>query len=381
MRSKTTCRFLLPIAWMFLTGCAVHHHYHYPEPAAEPVAEPAGPVEEFAEYDEYADEYDDYSEAQEIYAEPAPRVAPQVAPQAAPSAGGQGTLSDCDLINHPGGWVEAYCGGMTLVLQTGPSTMQVPDVHIGAYGTETAARMMRHNGDRVSERYGEVEEVRIEGQALKLTNFVLQIASTGGLTGPVSGKVGDHVGRGIHTIARTARGKTGMVCVQRGDLDRERCMNYFRELMTSSMEGIGKSPGAPIEIAGVPFEVWNRCHYNQPDGINCLLNGSMKWLRGTPDEAGASQETMLELWTDDNGIEGYYNPHTTRHCRIGGHGTTCHEVASQGVTRSPSRILYSAVVHTPHESYHVSCSVRVKDSFNGPCRAIFGGNTSGTWHR
>ncbi|MFO7536966.1 MAG: hypothetical protein R6X32_02770, partial [Chloroflexota bacterium] len=143
-------------------------------------------------------------------------------------------LTDCHLENHLTGWVDADCGAMKVVLQTGPSargTMSRLFPYAGTYATEIV--------DADVSYWGERGEVIIGGKGFESVEFVLRRNEPGAFGGSLPDRDGEVVARGLYTIAPTSQGKTGMLCLQEGGFDRNGCMAYFQELTSGVLDGIG----------------------------------------------------------------------------------------------------------------------------------------------
>lgn len=181
---------------------------------------------------------------------------------------------------------------------------------------------------------------------------------------------GKIVAQGIYTILETEKGKTGALCLQEGDYSRARCLDYFSELTSKSMEGVGVTPGDEIVVSGIRLKSEKECHFLRPAELGCSF-GSLYRETGRSTELRSKLDAQIEDWTDTNGVEGFHNPHLRTSCEIAGQATTCHEVRFQGVLDTPSQIFHIAQIGRGENSTLFSCSYSTSGSIPGPCRQVF----------
>lgn len=270
---------------------------------------------------------------------------------------------------------------MRVILMTGPAAER-DDPMLEALIIEHGARLLGPDMGIVIEPGGTVE-LGIGAVELKEIDYATRGRSEVARSFFASGSEDRPQinGQGLSAIAPTSRGRTAMLCVQEGSLDEDDCLIRFDDLTQLDLGELGAPKDQRVTVAGVAIRHGDGCNYNQPQNIVCFLEGTLDWLRGSPQEARQRVDRWVRLYTDDNGIEGYHNPMEVYECELSGRSSTCYEIAQQGVLDHPHRILYAAVVDLEDASYAVSCNVSVDEEMNDPCQRVFGGNTTGRWHR
>jgi hypothetical protein len=164
----------------------------------------------------------------------------------------------------------------------------------------------------------------------------------------------------------------GMLCMQQVELDRDRCLAYFDQLIEAeSLEGIGLQHGAKVEVAGVELTSKGACYFSRPHALSCP-NGGIKFVADSPAGVRTALKERVATLQDGEGIEGFHNPHRSVDCRVGDYSTTCHEISYQGVLSKPISMYYDAVVDAAESSYHWTCSYSTRDGAPAPCKAVFG---------
>lgn len=357
------------------TGCAIHHHhYHTATPAQtetslaihdepesdddfeenyEEPLEPDHQTHTIWHDDESTEEEDDYIEEfhETVYS---------------PTKSAPTPLPDCDFTPHISGWIEIDCGHTQLLLQTGPAARGSRS-YLASFAATYATEIL---SDDVTYFGSPNTSLTLGRHKLEANNFVLRQKKPAAF-GPQPDENGAIIANARFIIAPSQLGQIGMLCLQPGPaLDPNRCHDYFQTLSTHDLTGIGLQPNAPVQLAGVPLISQGDCYFYRPGDFSCP-SGGIEWLTGSPTITHQNQQEFLAFWQNDNGTEGFHNPHRTAPCTIGGHQTTCHEVAYQGVLTTPIGMHYSAIVDTPHESIHITCSYSTAHPIPKPCTDVF----------
>lgn len=390
------------------TGCAVHHHHyhteaparaeapypshtdHYDEPESDDFEELLADehIYDEPELDDFDDDYDnhdnhhefdhdthttwdddedDFDEPREPVYVPTPQPPPRPQPQQpVPTKSASSPLPDCDLTPHISGWIEIDCGHTRLLLQTGPAARGSRSYlasFAATYATEIVPDDVMYFGSPNT-------SITLGRHKLEANNFVLRQKKPA-LFGTQHDENGAIIANASFIIAPSKLGQIGMLCLQRGtSLDHNRCRDYFQTLSTHDLTGIGLKSNTPVLLAGVPLISQGKCYFYRPGDFSCP-SGGVEWITGSPALTRQKQQEFLAFWQKSNGVEGFHNPYRTAPCNIGGHQTTCHEVAYQGVLTTPGSMYYSAIVDTPRESIHITCSYSTAYPIPKPCTDVF----------
>lgn len=375
------CIGFLAVFVALAAGCTVHHHHHYPE---ESVAENPDPPKalDTSDSDPHEDQFVDHSDTESSASEtkverhvnikdrPLPFI--DEPPRTPPPAwepvsfiAATGPLTHCEVSSYETGWVVAECPDARLLLQTGPAS-RGNHFRLFSYAGDLASSM----ATRPSLYKGDRGKVKLGGTSLETTEFRLQAMKESAFGGFTSDPNGEVVGQGIFTIGRTERGKTGMLCVQEGSYDRNRCIAYFQELTSGSMRDIGVNEGNTLQLAGATLKSEEECYFLRPEELGCP-SGGLTWKRGREDTVANLVDTTLQKWTDTHGVKGFHNPHLKSQCRIDGRLTTCHEVRFQGVLKTAAEIRHAAQIPQDMGSLALICTYSTSDSAPKPCRQFF----------
>lgn len=375
----------LPILFIaaLSTGCAVHHHHYHtqsPDPGAtepsyqaeydhddayEPETEQADHTD-WQAYDEEEFEQDEQETYAEYTPEPVDVPMPQPQPQPQPTNAALTPLPGCDSTPHISGWIEIDCGHTQLLLQTGPAARGSRSYlasFAATYATEIVPDDVMYFGSPNT-------SITLGRHKLEANNFVLR-QNKPALFGTQHDENGAIIANARFIIAPSKLGQIGMLCLQRGtSLNPDRCHDYFQTLVNHDLTGIGLKSNTPVLLAGVPLISRGDCYFYRPGDFSCP-SGGVEWSTGSPALTRQKQQEFLATWQKTNGIEGFHNPYRTAPCNIGGHQTTCHEVAYQGVLKTPGSLYYSAIIDTPQESIHITCGYSTSHPTPRPCADVF----------
>lgn len=369
-------------------GCTVHHHHHHPPVAETPTHFPA--IEDDERWDspevhpdESSNTSAEYHTSEPVRETDADVESPKLEDRRLPDTlhipprnpppdwqpvsfvPAVGPLTNCSVLSYETGWVVAHCADAKIILQTGAASRGAYH-YLFSYAGDLASTMT----ERPSLYRGDRGKVKLGGLSLETTEFEMQAmkeSAFGGWTADSSGAI---TARGIYTIAKTKRGKTGMLCMQEGRFDRDRCVDYFKKLSTSPLSDIGMNETNQITLAGVTLKSEGRCYFLRPQELGCP-SGGLLWSRGSSDAVENLVQTTLVKWTDTHGVKGFHNPHLKRSCRINGEDTTCHEVRFQGVLDTPVEIRHIAEIRDETNTLGLICTYSTSDPAPQPCRQYF----------
>jgi hypothetical protein len=378
MKRRFVLIFLLVLA-LFSGACVVHHHHHHDK---DEQAETSVSHREQSPQDEPREDSEPVREAPQrvletAASETAASEAATPAPQ--PSENEGELLSGCQVRSYPSGWIDASCGSMQIFVLTGPAAQRDDDLLL-ELAAEHTSRILG-DGSRPGWTWSKAGTARMQAGTFALRSAVFKNRQKSGGLGFAPPK--DHpeiYAEALAVVAPTSHGRAAMICSEEGDLDKERCLEFFDDLTHEPLGRWGASSDDVVSIAGVPMRFKESCFYNQPEALVCPMASSVDWVSGTPAQAKRALDQSISIYTDDRGIEGFHNPHRQYECRIGDNPATCHEVDLQGVLDTPHRVLYLALVDAPDANYFISCNVRVEEQMSEPCQLLFGGQTSERYH-
>ncbi|TXD34720.1 hypothetical protein FRC98_17970 [Lujinxingia vulgaris] len=380
-RRAAASGFLTLIVWLS-GGCAVHHHHHYPPESQAPSEVPGAQVErsgtETAEpraASSSAGESAETAEASSGAADPGdqdvvPELQAEAQPVATPTssddpAGRFEPFEDCAVDDDVTGWVVVDCPDQNYLVQTGP-TMRGSFDRRFAYAGQLATK--RHPKEVAY--WGKVSDVRLNQTRYRAMQFELRESRDQGFGLSAPDEEGEVVAEGMYAAADSALGAIGMLCVEDGQLDRAECLRVFEALSSAEELPFGKAFSTKIEVLGWTLESEGDCYFSHPGRIDCMT-GHLSWTPGDREDLDNKLNETIAVWTDDGGIPGFHNPHTTGPCELAGQATTCHRVEYKGVRDEPGEILHLAIVQEAEEEVLVRCSYSTRYPVPEPCRQAF----------